>query len=96
MHLAEDAGGVDEARDRAVRSLDVGDAAHDGAFAGDIERGGPQDGLRFRQRLRRDIDNNDLLALSGQKRRGCRTNAAAAAGNEDDTLSGHGYCLFPV
>jgi hypothetical protein len=76
-----------------MRSLDVGDAADDGAFARHVEWCGPQDRLRSRQRLRRDIDNNDLLALSGQKCCCRGADAAAATGDEDDTLSGHGYCL---
>src|SRR2546430_1176701 len=66
VHLAEYAGSVDEPRDWAVRGLDVGGAADDGAFARDVEWCRPQDRLRSRQRLRRDIDNNDLLALFGQ------------------------------
>ena len=96
VHLAEYAGGVDEAGDRAVRGLDIGDAADDGAFAGDIERGRPQDRLRSCQRLRRDVDYHDALALSGQQRRGCGANAAAAAGDENDAFSGHGRCPYPV
>ena len=64
VHLAEDAGGVDEAGDRAVRGLDIGDAADDGAFARDIERRRPQDRLRSRQRLRRDIDDHDRWPCS--------------------------------
>ena len=96
VHLAEYAGGVDEARDRAVRGLDIGDAADDGAFAGDIERGGPQDRLRSRQRFRRDVGYHDAPALFGQKRRGGGANAAAAAGDENDTFSGHGHCPYPV
>ena len=63
VHLAEHAGGVDEAGDRPVRRLDIGDAADHGAFARDIERGGPQDRLRARQRLRRDIDDDNALSL---------------------------------
>ena len=96
VHLAEDAGGVDEPRDRAVRGLDVGDAADDGAFARDIEWRGPQDDLRSSQRFRRDVRYHHAPALFGQQRRSGGANAAAAAGDEDDTLSGHGYCLFPV
>jgi hypothetical protein len=34
--------------------------------------------------------------LFGQQRCGSGADAAAAAGDEDDTLSGHGCCLFPV
>jgi hypothetical protein len=34
------------------------------------------------------------LALFSQQRCGRGADAAAAAGDEDDTLSGHGYCLF--
>ena len=88
VHLAEHAGGVDEAGDRAVRGLDIGDAADDGAFARDIERGGPQDRLRARQRLRCDVDDDDAPALFGEQRRGRGADAAAAAGDENDTLSG--------
>src|SRR5262245_38443969 len=65
VHLAEDAGGIDEAGDWAVRGLDIGDAADDGAFARDIELCRPQDRLRSIQRFRRDIDNHDLTALFG-------------------------------
>ena len=46
VHLAEDAGGVDQPRNRSMRGLDVGDAADDGAFVCDVERGGPKDDLR--------------------------------------------------
>ena len=79
-----------------MRGLDIGDAANDGAFAGDIERGGPQDYLRSRQRFRRDVCHHDAMVLSGQKRRGGCANAAAAAGDENDTFSGHGRCPYPV
>ena len=36
MHLAEHAGGIDEAADRAMSGFDIGDAADDGALAGDV------------------------------------------------------------
>src|SRR5439155_9743941 len=65
VHLAEYAGSVDQPRDWAVRGLDVGDAADDGAFARDIERSGPQDGLRSRQRFRRDVRHHHAPALFG-------------------------------
>jgi hypothetical protein len=96
VHLAEDAGGVDKSRDRAVRGLDIGDTADDGAFVGDIERGRPQDRLRSCEWLRRDVRYYDPLALSGQQHRGCGANAAAAAGDENDAFSGHGRCPCPV
>jgi hypothetical protein len=92
VHLAEDAGGVDQRRDRAVRGLDIGDAADDRAFARHVEWRRPQDRVRSRQRLRRDIDENDLLALFGQQRCGRSTDAAAAAGDEHGTFSGHDRC----
>ena len=41
MHLAEDAGGVDQSGDRTMPRLDIGNAAHDGGFTGDIERRRP-------------------------------------------------------
>ena len=66
VHLAEHAGGVDEPGDWAVRGFDIGDAVDDSAFAGDVKGGRPQDGLRARQRLGRDIDDDDALALCGQ------------------------------
>jgi hypothetical protein len=90
VHLAEHTGGVDETGDRAVRGFDVGDTLHNRAFAGDIERRGPQHRLCAGKRLRRDVCYHDMLALSGEQRRGRSTNAAAAAGDEDDTVSGHG------
>ncbi|MEH2614624.1 hypothetical protein V1293_006913 [Bradyrhizobium sp. AZCC 1693] len=55
VHLAEDAGGVDQPCNWSVRGLDVGDAADDGAFAGDVEWCRPQDGLRSSQWFRCDV-----------------------------------------
>ena len=74
--------------------LDVGDAADDGAFAGDIEGAGHRTALRSRQRLRADVDDDDALALFGEQRRGGGADTAAAAGDENDAFSGHGPCLF--
>ena len=96
VHLAEHAGGVDEACDRPVRRLDIGDAADHGVFARHIERGGPQDRLRARQRLRCDIDDDNTPPLTGEQRRGRRTDAAAATGDENDTISSHCHFLYPA
>ena len=96
MHLAEYAGGVDEAGNGTVRGFDIGDAAHDGTFAGDVERRRPQDRLRSGERLRCDVDDHHTLPLPGQKRRGRGANAAAAAGDQNDTLSGHDRCRYRV
>ncbi len=74
--------------DRPVRLLDIGDARDHAAFAGDVERRGPQDRAAL-DRFGLDVDDNDLLALSGEQRCGRRTNAAAAAGDENDTLGVH-------
>ena len=52
---SEDAGGIDQPRNWSVRGLDVGDAAHDGVFAGDVEGGRPQDDLRSSQWFRCDV-----------------------------------------
>ena len=90
MHLAEHAGRVDEAADWAVGGLDIGDAGNDGIFAGDIERGRPKDRLRARERFGGDIGYHHTLAMAGEQRRRCRTDAAAAAGDENDAVSGHG------
>jgi len=90
VHLAEHAGGVDEPGDRAVRGLDVGNAVEHSAFVREVERRRPQD--RAGNRFRQDVCYHDLLALPGQQRRSRSTNAAAAAGDENDTVSGHGRC----
>ena len=94
MHLAEYAGGVDEAGDGTVGSLDIGDAADDGALARDVKGSGPQDRLCLRERFWRDICDHHAPALFCQQRCGRSANAAAAAGDENDTLSGHGRCLY--
>jgi len=65
-NLAEDAGGVDEPGDRTMPRLDIGDAADDGGFARHIERRRPQNRMCIRKRFRRDIDDDNRLALFRQ------------------------------
>jgi hypothetical protein len=91
MHLAEHAGGVDKSSDRTMGGLDIGDTCGHAAFARDIERRGPEDGVRSREWLRRDIDDEDTLSAIGEQGRSRSANAAAAAGHEHKAVSAHRY-----
>src|ERR1700732_3638811 len=93
MHLAEHAGRIDKASDRAVSGLDVRYAAHDVGLAGNVEPIGPQDRLRPDESFRRDIGNYDAPSLLREKGRGCGTDAAAATGYQNNAFSDHN-CRF--
>jgi hypothetical protein len=66
MHLAEDAGGIDEAGDGPMRDFDRGNTGEHCRFARDVERFSPEDCLRSLHLLRKDVDDHDLVALLGQ------------------------------